>query len=536
MDAIFNAFMKMEPFFERAARNKYINATKDTFITLIYLVVAASILGLTADLFAFFKIWYDAREILMVGVMIIFSSLGILCALVIPHKLAKHLNEEIEGYHKINSGVYTITTVICFCILTDKLTGLFDATSYGVEQITLALITAFAVGAIYKAIIEHCNIPLPKLYPGVDGYIKEVIVILTCVVLAIVINVITLEAMHVTFATLVFRIILPIFNALNSVWGVTFIAGFMALIWFTGVHDSSVVDPFIMGAALYFTAQNFILYHIGANPTGLLTPSTRYFIMALGGTGATLAPCILFRYFSHHEGIRSVGVDSWHAVMHGANEPILYGGNLIRNKNFMIPFIVAPMVNVLIYATFALWIDMGGFVYVLPWLTPAPIGIIICSVLNPLSFLLPPLLIGVDMLIYLPFFRKYDEGYDDKSDKTSADEGNPSHLDALENKKVLILCAGGGTSRIIANTLQTTAANMNINVEFDSTAYGLHSDILSNYDLVLLAPQVYSYLPTLKHECEKQHIACIGLNAEQYMQLLNNPREGFEICSEGLRG
>ncbi len=536
MDAIFNAFLKMEPSFERAARNKYINATKDTFITLIYLVVAASILGLTADLFGFFNIWYEAREVLMATVMVIFSSLGILCALVVPRNLAKHLNEEIKGYHKINTGIYTITTVICFCILTNQLTGLFDITSYGVEQITLALLTAFAVGGIYKAVIKHCNIPLPKLYPGVDGYLKEIIAILSSILLAIMIDIITLDMMNITFATLVFRVVLPIFNALNSIWGVMFIAGFMALIWFTGVHDSSVVDPFIMGAALYFTVQNFILYHIGATPTGLLTPATRYFIMALGGTGATFAPCILFRYFSHNKGVRSVGEDSWLAVLHGANEPILYGGHLIRNKNFMVPFIVAPMINVLIYASFALWLDMGGFAYVLPWMTPAPIGIVICAALNPLSFLLPPLLIGVDMLIYLPFFKKFDENYNDQSETDSIEQGTSGHLEDLDNKKVLVLCAGGGTSRIIANKMQAAADEMNISLNFDSTAYGLHSDILSNYDLVLLAPQVYSYLPTLQKECEKQHIACMGLNAEQYMQLLNNPREGFKICSESLRG
>ena len=535
MDSAITAIQKMKPVFERATRNTYINATKDTFITLIYFVVATSIMGLFADAFLYFDIWHSAIDYMHAVNILIYGNLGLICAVVAPRYLTVHLNAELASSHKLDANLLTISCVVCFIIFTNQLTGLFELSSYGTEQVILALITAFGTGGISSAIVSHLSFDLPEGYPpNVEHYTKEVLAILGCIACAIFINVLCLIILDLTFALLVLRIIIPIFRLFNTVWGLAFIAGFMALIWFSGVHDSSVVDPFIMGAALYYSAQNYAMVQIGSEAVGLLTPTTRYFIMALGGTGATLVPCLMFKYLSKHKQLREIGSSAWRPVFCGVNEPILYGVPLVQNPNFLIPFIAAPVANTLVYSFFVLHLNMGGFAYVLPWFTPAPIGIILCASLNPLSLGLLASLTIIDFLIYLPFFKKFDDEYIEEESAIRNETLEISDINNLQDKKILILCAGGGTSGIVAQRMQKDASDRDINVKVDAGAYGSHSDLLSNYDLIMLAPQVLSYLPALKHETEELHVTCSAFDANQYMSVLENPAKGLKVCSKCL--
>ncbi len=538
MDAALNLIQKMKLTFEKATRNTYISATKDTFIALIYLVVAASVFGLVANVLTYFDILHKASDTISAFVMIIFSLLGILTAILAPRNLATHINAKMEGTHKIDVGLLTITSVVAFCILTNRLEGLTDISSYGAEQITLALITTFATGKIFSLALSHLSFDLPEGYPtNIEHYLKEIIAVLVSIIFAVAINLAVLNTYNQPFSSLLLRVVIPIFDVFNSFGGVVFIAGFMALIWFSGVHDSSVVDPFIMGAALYFVVQNYAMVQIGVQPTGILTPATRYFIMATGGTGATLVPCLMFKYLSKHEELRQIGKEAWKPVFCGINEPVLYGIPLVQNPQFLIPFVLAPMANVVVYSVFALYFDMGGFAYVLPWFTPAPIAIVICAGFKPLSILLVAAIFGIDFLIYLPFFRKFDRDYKDSyAEDTSQQDGLMSDNTKikLNGKRILILCAGGGTSSIIAERMQTQARKEGLEIVVDSGAYGTHSDLLSSYDMIVLAPQVLSYLPALKEEAKGLQLRCTGLSANDYMSILQNPIKGLNICSEEL--
>ncbi len=92
--------------------------------------------------------------------------------------------------------------------------------SYGTEQVILALITAFGTGGISSAIVSHLSFDLPEGYPpNVEHYTKEVLAILGCIACAIFINVLCLIILDLTFALLVLRIVVPIFRLFNTVWG-----------------------------------------------------------------------------------------------------------------------------------------------------------------------------------------------------------------------------------------------------------------------------------------------------------------------------
>ena len=52
---------------------------------------------------------------------------------------------------------------------------------------------------------------------------------------------------------------------------------------------------------------------------------------------------------------------------------------------------------------------MNGFMYVLPWATPGPIGTVLSTNFQPISFVLAATLLIVDFFIYMPFCKAYDK-------------------------------------------------------------------------------------------------------------------------------
>ena len=52
---------------------------------------------------------------------------------------------------------------------------------------------------------------------------------------------------------------------------------------------------------------------------------------------------------------------------------------------------------------------MNSFTSNLPWTTPGPLGIVLGTNFQVLSFILAALLVVVDVIIYYPFVKVYDE-------------------------------------------------------------------------------------------------------------------------------
>ncbi|MBS8069903.1 PTS lactose transporter subunit IIBC, partial [Streptococcus suis] len=74
-----------------------------------------------------------------------------------------------------------------------------------------------------------------------------------------------------------------------------------------------------------------------------------------------------------------------------------------------IPFILTPIVNVWIFKFFIDSLGMNSFTANLPWTTPAPLGLVLGTNFQVLSFILAAVLIVVDVAIYYPFLKVYDQ-------------------------------------------------------------------------------------------------------------------------------
>lgn len=128
-----------------------------------------------------------------------------------------------------------------------------------------------------------------------------------------------------------------------------------------------------------------------------------------GGTGATFIVPLLLILFMKSKQLKAVGKASIVPVAFAVNEPLLFGAPMILNPYMLIPFVAAGCVNVSVAKFFIDNVGMNGFSFVVPWATPAPIGIFITTNFQLIALVFVAIIILLDAIIYLPFLKAYDK-------------------------------------------------------------------------------------------------------------------------------
>ena len=286
-------------------------------------------------------------------------------------------------------------------------------------------------------------------------------------------------------------------------------------------------------------------------------------------TSTTLVVPFMFMWLTKSKRNKAIGRASVVPTFFGVNEPILFGAPLVLNPVFFIPFIFAPIVNIWIFKFFVDVLNMNSFSIFLPWTTPGPLGIVMGTGFAFWSFVLAILLIVVDVIIYYPFLKVYDEqvleeelgnkeannelkekvsaNFDtkkadailatagaseaDTDDTSSVDETtSTSSTDTIsEQTNVLVLCAGGGTSGLLANALNKAAEEYEVPVKAAAGGYGAHMDIMKDYQLIILAPQVASNFEDIKQDTDRLGIKLAKTEGAQYIKLTRDGEAALEF-------
>lgn len=604
MEKLIALIEKGKPFFNAIARNKYLKAIRDGFISVMPIIIVSSIFLLVS---AVPNVWgfYWPAEVNDVLMKAYNYSMGIV-ALCAAATTAKHFcdaqNRDLPKSNQINFISVMIASVIGFMLLSSDAISFEDggvaisglANGYlGSKGLLTAFIAAFATGIIYKFFVSrNITIKMPEqVPPNISQTFKDIIPFAACLTLFWGIDFGFRSVFGFCFAQGVIQVFQPLFSAADGYLGLAIIYGAMSLFWFVGVHGPSIVEPAISAALISNLEINMAMYQAGEHATAVLTKPLQDFVVAMGGTGATLVICFMFAFLAKSKEMRAVGRASAVPVCFGVNEPFLFGAPMVLNPIFFIPFIFAPIANIWITKFFIDVLGMNGFMFSLPWTTPAPVGIAMGLGLQPLAFLLIPILLIADFAIYYPFFKVYDrqkcaeeaeidrdelaaiaaqkeaamnaafQGQADtasvatgavaaaaadmaaekklREGKADAAEGGrgadkASAYAALNGRRVLVLCQGGGTSGLLANALGRAAREHGIDLETAADAYGNHIDIMPDFDLVILAPQAATYFDDLKADGERMGVACCVTRGKQYIDLTRDGEASLAFVAEQL--
>ena len=538
---------KGKPFFEKLSRNIYLRAIRDGFIAGMPVILFSSIFILIAFVPNSwgFK-WSD--EVVAFLMKPYSYSMGILALLVAgttAKSLTDSVNRSMEKTNQINYMSTLLAAIVGLLMLAaDPIENGLATGFLGTKGLLSAFLAAFVTVAIYKICVKNnVTIRMPdEVPPNISQVFKDVIPFTLSVVSLYALDLLARHFVGASVAESIGKFFAPLFSAADGYLGITIIFGAFAFFWFVGIHGPSIVEPAI-AAITYANAEvNLNLLQQGMHADKILTSGTQMFIVTMGGTGATLVVPFMFMWLTKSKRNRAIGRASVVPTFFGVNEPILFGAPLVLNPIFFIPFIFAPIANVWIFKFFIETLGMNSFTANLPWTTPAPLGLVLGTNFQVLSFILAALLIVVDVVIYYPFLKVYDEqileeersgkSNDELKDKVAANF-NTAKADAIlekagvdaaqntitEETNVLVLCAGGGTSGLLANALNKAAAEYNVPVKAAAGGYGAHREMLPEFDLVILAPQVASNFEDMKAETDKLGIKLAKTEGAQYIKL-----------------
>lgn len=552
MNKLIELIEKRKPFFEKISRNIYLRAIRDGFIAGMPVILFSSIFILIAyvpNAWGFY--WSkDIETFLMTPYS---YSMGILAFFVggtTAKALTDSMNRDLPATNQINFLSTMLASMVGFLLMAAEPAkeGGFLTAFMGTKGLLTAFIAAFVTVNVYKVCVKNnVTIRMPEeVPPNISQVFKDLIPFTVSVVLLYGLELIVKGTLDVTVAESIGTLIAPLFSAADGYLGITLIFGAYAFFWFVGIHGPSIVEPAIAAITYANIDTNLHLIQAGQHADKVITSGTQMFIVTMGGTGATLIVPFLFMWICKSERNRAIGRASVVPTFFGVNEPILFGAPIVLNPIFFIPFIFAPIANVWIFKFFVDTLNMNSFSTNLPWVTPGPLGIVLGTNFQVLSFILAGLLIVVDTIIYYPFVKVYDEQIleEERSGKTNdafkekvAANFNTTKADAVLGKagvakedvaannnitketNVLVLCAGGGTSGLLANALNKAAAEYNVPVKAAAGGYGAHREMLPEFDLVILAPQVASNFDDMKAETDKLGIKLAKTEGAQYIKL-----------------
>ena len=552
MNKLIELIEKRKPFFEKISRNIYLRAIRDGFIAGMPVILFSSIFILIAYVpnawgFHWSK---DIETFLMTPYS---YSMGILAFFVggtTAKALTDSMNRDLPATNQINFLSTMLASMVGFLLMAAEPAkeGGFLTAFMGTKGLLTAFIAAFVTVNVYKVCVKNnVTIRMPEeVPPNISQVFKDLIPFTVSVVLLYGLELIVKATLDVTVAESIGTLIAPLFSAADGYLGITLIFGAYAFFWFVGIHGPSIVEPAIAAITYANIDTNLHLIQAGQHADKVITSGTQMFIVTMGGTGATLIVPFLFMWICKSERNRAIGRASVVPTFFGVNEPILFGAPIVLNPIFFVPFIFAPIANVWIFKFFVDTLNMNSFSTNLPWVTPGPLGIVLGTNFQVLAFILAGLLIVVDTIIYYPFVKVYDELIleEERSGKTNdafkekvAANFNTTKADAVLGKagvakedvaannnitketNVLVLCAGGGTSGLLANALNKAAAEYNVPVKAAAGGYGAHREMLPEFDLVILAPQVASNFDDMKAETDKLGIKLAKTEGAQYIKL-----------------
>ncbi|MGX6971905.1 PTS transporter subunit EIIC [Vagococcus lutrae] len=558
MNAVIKQLEKMKPFFDRFTANTYVSAMRNGLIAPMYVLLFSSLfmmIGYIPNTWGFY--WSDEiMSLILKPYDFTMGMFGLIITMTISKSLAEILNQKMPVGKKINVVATMVSAISVYLIMmADPIEGGISIEYLGSSGMLAGMIIAFIIPNIYKfAIKRNLTIKLPdEVPPNISETFASLIAYSLTIAFFWIFDIIFRElsgGMNVAEALI--SVLNPIFSMADSYFGLSLLFGATAFFQFLGLNGPDVVFPAVKPAMFMNLAANQDAYAAGLQPTHALTNSSYDMAIAMGGTGATLVLVLMFAFLAKSKANKAVGRAATIPVLFAVNEPLTFGAPLIMNPMFFIPFMLAPIANSILLKFFIDVLGMSGFIMEVPWTMPGILGLPLGTNLDPLSFVLVGVILLVDAVIYYPFFKVYDnERYQMEQEEKDNDNNDDNEISLTELKgrigsvkkdlNVLVLCAGGGTSGLFANSLnknkETIKETFDIDVNAQASHYGQHSSIIQDYDVIVLAPQVSSHYENLKEEAAQYSASVIKTSGKEYIEFTRDSDKAMRyilnIISEG---
>ncbi|MFU7515749.1 PTS sugar transporter subunit IIC [Clostridium sp. HCS.1] len=402
---------KMMPPMARLSEQKHLKAVRDGIISTLSLILIGCffllIINIPITPWKDFIAPYAAKIVLpfrvTMGLMCLYASYGMGYSLARSYKL--------DG---VSGGVLSMAGLLSLNIplnVTDKATDTALGWVLKMEYLGGAgMFTAIISMIIAVEILRFCKtrkltVKMPEQVPESVSRSFEALI-----PAAIIITLFWIVRVMLDFDVNIFitKLFSPLVNiAGNTYLGVLLPTLFICLLWASGIHGVSVIGSLLRPIWLVLLDENMAAAAAGGIANNIGTEGFFDLFVWIGGSGGTLALCILF-LFSKSAYLKQVGKFSIIPGLFNINEPIMFGAPIVLNPILAIPFVVGPVINTTItYIVMSLGL-VNKVSVMAPWVLPAPIKAVMATndwraaILVMINF-------AISIIIFYPFFKMYEK-------------------------------------------------------------------------------------------------------------------------------
>ena len=407
-----NTFLeeKMLPVAGKLSGNKFLIAIRDGITLAMPLIIIGSLFMVIASFpIPGWETWLGDVGVsgyLWKGVDSSFGLIGLVASFGIAYSLTKQY-----GVDGISSGIVSLSTFITVTPFVTGDAGAGMPTGYmAAKGLFVAIILGLINGYVYQWFINRdIQIKLPDTVPpavsrSFSAIIPGAVLITFWLIVFGVLVALALPNLHD-----VAQVVLggPLGLLGSNVFGTIIVVALNSLFWFVGIHGGNVVNSVMQPVWIANLDANREAYQAGEALPHIFTVAFMDNFVYIGGGGATIGLVLVLGYLARKKKTsQQTKVLAPITVVPGLfniNEPTMFGLPVVLNVMLLVPFVLAPIVNVVVtYLAMA-----SGLVpltrTVATWTMPP----IISGFLTTGSFMgsaLQILLIVLDVLLYLPFF------------------------------------------------------------------------------------------------------------------------------------
>jgi len=402
---------------------RHICAVRDAFILSFPLTMAGSLMVLlnnvflSADGFMFKILQFDKLFPGIVKFQAVFAPVvkgsADIFSILIVFLIARNLAKLMEG-DDLLTGLTAIS--VYFIIYPDYFDN--EGVNYltnqymGAQGLFVAILVGLLVGELMSRLAksDKLEIKMPEQVPSaVARSFKVLIPIIITTIFFSVLNYFVKMAAPGGLHELIYNILqTPLTRMSQSLFSVLILALLSQSLWAMGIHGPNTIAA--IRDTMFSEAGNANLLDYAESGTtwgapfpitysGLATAFSEY-----GGSGMTLGLIIAILIFSKNKESKSIAKLSLAPGLFNINEMVIFGLPIVLNPIYIIPFIIAPLVNIMIGYTAVMILKIMPPVTIgIPWTTPGPLMPFLGTGGNIVALFVGFICLALSVLIYSPF-------------------------------------------------------------------------------------------------------------------------------------
>ncbi|BAL81954.1 putative PTS system, cellobiose-specific IIC component [Selenomonas ruminantium subsp. lactilytica TAM6421] len=370
-----------------------------------------------------------------------FSVLALIAVLAITYKYV-----EAEGCDAIMAAILALSTFLIVLPPTVTATGgvvvdnIIPKAWAGSNGVITAILVSFVVSWVFCYCEKnHIGIKMP---PAVPGGVAKAFEALTPGMVLFTIGAVVYGLCHfmgaTTFPELIFKIVqTPLQGLSDTLIGGSVIAALQSILFWAGIHGPNVVGGVVNPILIANSLDNQHIIDMGMQLAGnpdakIITCQINDVFIKSGGCGLTIGLLIASWLSAKSSQMKSITKLASVPGIFNINEPIIFGLPIVFNPYLLVPFILVPLLALIIsYAAIAIGFMNPFSAVQVPWTTPPIIAGLLLNGWQ--GAVVQIIIIAMSTAVYFPFVRAQDramlaeeQGDNAGGDDHQEEEGQPA--------------------------------------------------------------------------------------------------------------